>query len=120
MEGDRHWQMKLLNADKAIIPPEKLRDYLLSPSHPVGKFKAAYFRTLGYTCGDWEQLEADIRIILGHDVQLREHTRYGQKFEVRGFITTPSLRTAFIVTAWIILNNENIPRFITAYPRDLT
>lgn len=33
-------------------------------------------------------------------------------------IKTPSDRTALMLTAWILLNDENIPRFITAYPGD--
>jgi hypothetical protein len=35
--------MKLPNGDRALIEPEKVRDYLLSTTHPVGRFKAAYF-----------------------------------------------------------------------------
>jgi hypothetical protein len=56
--------LKLPNADKAIIPPEKLRDYILSSSHPVGKFKAAFFKSLGYSGDNWQQLEAGIRSII--------------------------------------------------------
>lgn len=110
--------MKLPNADNAVIPTEKLQDYLLSSSHPVGRFKAVFFRALGYTDGDWERLEADIRSILINDATLGEQTDYGQKLEVRGTITGPAYRSAEIVTAWIILKGESIPRFITAYPGD--
>jgi hypothetical protein len=35
--------MNLPAADRALIQPEKLRDYLLSTEHPVGRFKAAFF-----------------------------------------------------------------------------
>lgn len=45
--------MKLPERDRAIIDAEKLRDYLLSPSHPVGRFKAAFFASLGYTQANW-------------------------------------------------------------------
>ena len=110
--------MKLPNADNAVIPTEKLQDYLLSSAHPVGRFKAVFFRALGYTDGDWERLEADIRSILINDATLAEQTDYGQKLEVRGTITGPAYRSAEIVTAWIILKGESIPRFITAYPGD--
>ena len=41
--------MKLPNREKAYIPIAKLKDYLLSEAHPVGKLKAKLFRTLGYT-----------------------------------------------------------------------
>lgn len=39
--------MRLPNADRAAIDAAKIRDYLLSEMHPVGRFKAAFFSTLG-------------------------------------------------------------------------
>lgn len=33
----------LPEADKAIVPTEKLRDYSLDPGHPIGKHKARVF-----------------------------------------------------------------------------
>ncbi len=110
--------MKLPNADIAVIPIEKLRDYLLSSSHPVGRFKAVFSRSLGYADGDWDRLEADIRSILTNDATVGEQTDYGQKLEARGGITGPAERNAEIVTAWIILKGERMPRFVTAYPGD--
>jgi len=68
------WSMKLPNADNAVIPTEKLRDYLLLSSHPVGGFKAVFFRALGYTDNDWERLEADIRSMLTNYVTVGEQT----------------------------------------------
>ena len=41
--------MKLPFAERAIVEPEKVREYLLSPTHPVGRFKAAFFHALGYS-----------------------------------------------------------------------
>jgi hypothetical protein len=35
--------------EKAEIDPAKIRDYLLSLTHPVGRFKAPFFAALGYT-----------------------------------------------------------------------
>jgi hypothetical protein len=49
------------NADRAIIDPAKLHWYLISRSHPVGRFKAAFFLALGYSPEDWRRLEADLR-----------------------------------------------------------
>ena len=109
--------MKLQNHDRAIIPQEKLWDYLLSPRHPIGQFKAKFFRSLGYTNDNWKQLESDLREILRNDATVKEKTEYGQKYEVVGTLKGP-LKTATIVTAWIILKNEDLPRFITAHPRD--
>lgn len=42
-----------------IIAPEKLRDYVLSPAHPVGRFKAAYFLQV-YLEADEEGLHSGV------------------------------------------------------------
>jgi len=110
--------MKLPNINQAIVPSEKLRDYLLSFSHPVGKFKAVFFRTLGYTDKNWQQLELAIRSLLKQDAFERERTNFGQKYEIRGTIVGPSGKQANIITIWIIREGEEVPRFITAYPGD--
>ena len=54
--------MGLPNCSKAVLAPEKLRDYLLSPAHPIGRYKALFFRTLGYDQTSWQQLETDLRL----------------------------------------------------------
>ena len=53
--------MKLPGRGRAVVDPAKLRDYMLSDAHPVGRFKAAFFRSLGYDRADWERLESDLR-----------------------------------------------------------
>lgn len=108
---------RLPNAEKAIIEAEKLRDYVLSFAHPVGRFKAAFFHRLGYSAENWETFERSLReLILSQDVTQVEESRYGQKFIVEGPFTGSSGETVQIVTVWVILKRENVPRFITAYP----
>ena len=72
----------ILNAADAIIPKEKIVDYLLSPTHPSGHLKAKYFRAIGYSSDQWEALEADIRSVLQNRAIRKEKTDYGQKYEV--------------------------------------
>ena len=109
--------MKPPNAENAVIDFEKLRDYLLSPSHPVARFKAAFFASLGYTQGNWKQFEADLRRQhLPKDAVLHRETSYGKKYEIRGRIGGPAGKTREIISVWIILVGEDIPRFVTAYP----
>ncbi len=43
---------------------------------------------------------------------------YGQKYEVRGRLRTPSGALVGMVTVWIILNGEASPRFVTAFPEE--
>lgn len=45
-------------------------------------------------------------------------SQYGQKYEVRGMLQGPSGRYAAIMTVWIVLQSEEAPRLITAYPTD--
>ena len=55
--------MKLPAAERAVIARAKIRDYLLSTSHPVGHFKAPFFASLGYTNSNWRRLEEDFRAL---------------------------------------------------------
>jgi hypothetical protein len=52
----------LPDAERALIATEKLRDYLLSPTHAVGRFKAAFFAKLvtHKTTGNaWQTVSVD-------------------------------------------------------------
>jgi len=46
--------VKLPDWERVEIDPAKIRDYLLSSTHPVGRFKAPFFAALGYTEKDWQ------------------------------------------------------------------
>ncbi len=109
--------MRLPDAGRAVIPTEKLRDYLISLDHPVGRFKAAFFMNLGYTKDGWAVLEADLRSQhLSLDAEEAEQSKYGRKFTITGPLRGPSGRTAMLISVWVIRAGENIPRFVTAYP----
>jgi hypothetical protein len=45
----------LPGADHAVVEGGKVRDYLLSPEHPIGRFKALFFNTLGYARNQWQR-----------------------------------------------------------------
>lgn len=108
--------MKLPNPEKAIVADEKIRDYLLSDNHPIGRFKAVLFRGLGYRQNEWVRLRADLKGFVKGNAIPGESTAYGQKYEIRGELLGPNGKSIYLVTAWIILRNEDCPRFVTAYP----
>lgn len=109
--------MKLPNADRAVIEPEKLHRYLLSDTHPVGRFKARFFLGLGYLSEEWSRLEADLRSQhLTQDATLGPSSPYGQKYEIRAPLLGPAGRKAQLVSVWVVLIHEDFPRFVTAYP----
>jgi hypothetical protein len=110
--------MKLPNADLAIIDSAKMQGYLLSSLHPVGRFKAAFFASLGYGADRWERLRDDIAAIAHNgDTLAGSPSPFGQKYEVDGILVGPNGRSAQVRTVWIVLANEQAPRFITAFPR---
>lgn len=113
--------MKLPAAERAFIAPAKIRDYLLSTSHPVGRFKAPFFASLGYTSANWRRLEQDLlTVAVSGDAELGKKSPYGQKYEIRGILTGPSGRSAGVLTVWIILFGGDMPQFVTAFPEEMT
>jgi len=109
--------VRLLGIEYAVVDAAKVRDYLLSDSHPVGRFKFAFFASLGYTAGNWETLAADLRRhAMDNEAIATERNNYGQKYEVRGRIEGPAERSASLVAVWIVLRGESFPRLVTAFP----
>ena len=40
--------VRMPHADRAVVEDAKVRDYLLSPVHPIGRFKSVLFLALGF------------------------------------------------------------------------
>jgi hypothetical protein len=109
--------VRLPFAERAVVDPEKVRAYLLSPTHPVGRFKAVFFAALGYTDENWVELQRDLLRIALQDAAVQgKFSRFGNKYEVPARLTGPSGRSAAIVTVWMIRHGEAIPRLVTAMP----
>ncbi len=113
--------MKLPAREHAVIEAAKLRDYLLSASHPVGRFKAPFFASLGYGSADWRRLDEDLReLAVSGDAEPGQSSPYGRKYEIRGILKGPSGKSAEVLTVWIILFGEDVPQFVTAFPGGMT
>jgi uncharacterized protein DUF6883 len=113
--------MKLPNAERAIVRPGKVTDYLLSESHPTGRHKARFFQGMGFSLTDWKQLEA---AVIGHAVQhevsgVRE-TPFGHAYSIDGPLTTPSGKSPNVRTGWFREKGQSAPYFVTAYPLEET
>ena len=111
--------MKLPGGDRAIIDPTKVRDYLLSPEHPVGRSKARFFTALGFSRASWPELQwALLALAVNGEAAVGPANAFGQKYVVRGILRGPGGREAAVVTVWIVLRGEDAPRLVTAYPGD--
>ena len=109
--------MKLPNAGRVIIDERKLREYLLSKVHPIGRFKAAFFATLGFDAGRWEELATQLRAIaMEGEATLAEQSVYGDKYLISAILSGPQGRSAAVVTVWIVPTGGDIPRLVTVYP----
>jgi hypothetical protein len=111
--------VKIPFAERAVVEGEKVREYLLSATHPVGRFKAAFFSLLGYTDEKWPELQRDLlQIAVRGDAVQGKFSRFGNKYEVPAILTGPSGRSAAVLTVWIVRHGEEIPRLVTAMPGD--
>ena len=106
----------LPNADKAVVPLEKLRDYSLDSSHPVGKHKARVFASaLGMTRNDAPRLrEMILQAVLTNEAIEAEANEHGTRFAV-DFQTLGVKGAVTIRTAWIIDAGETVPRLTSCY-----
>ena len=109
--------MKLPNADQAVVPLAKIVRYLLSFEHRDGHAKAAFFTRFGFTADSWKVLaEALLSHARDHDLTKTEDSPYGTRYVIEGFLKTPDGREPDVRSVWFIDSNEQIPRFVTAYP----
>jgi hypothetical protein len=109
--------MMLPGSEHAVVDDAKVRDYLLSHEHAVGRFKAVFFEALGYSAAGWTDLRQDLLELCRTGVAAEgQSSQFGRKYEVRGTLQGPSGRRAEVVTIWVILVGENVPRFVTAFP----
>lgn len=109
--------MKLPYRQNAYIPEEKLSDYLLSESHPLGRFKAMFFQKIGFDESNINELkQALYEIAQKEEVKNMSSSSYGKKYIIDGSVETSSKRVVKLQTVWILEADQTRPRFITAYP----
>ena len=110
--------MRVPNAERAVIDPAKIRDYLLSTSHPVGRFKARFFVGLGFRADDGSAFAQALRDQhLTREADATEPDQYGQRFVIRAILQGPAVG-APVVSVWFVRTGEDFARFVTAYPGD--
>jgi hypothetical protein len=77
--------MKLPNAHLAVVDPEKIVDYLLTPAHPDNGGKAKFFFGLGFTGEQWQAFAEALRRVAGSfPVMERAESPHGIKYIVLG------------------------------------
>ena len=106
-----------LRLELAHIEPAKVRDYLLSVIHPVGRFKAVVFGSLGYRAEEWERLRDDLLALARTTESVAgESSAFGQKYKVSGSLKGPNGREGLFTCVWLAPADNGPARFITAFP----
>jgi hypothetical protein len=109
--------VRLPKADQAVIDSQKLRGYLLSTTHAVGRLKQRFFAALGYSAERWQELETDLRgQHLTQDAELAESLSNGQLFTIRAILNGRNGQSAVVLSVWFVPSSSGVPRFVTAYP----
>jgi hypothetical protein len=109
--------MKLPNRQKAVIPEAKIREYLLSTSHPYGRHKAAFFKRFGFSAESSGVLVSALREHAErYDVVRVDETEFGTRYIVEGQLRTPDGRAPTVRVVWFVERGDNRPRLVTAYP----
>ncbi len=109
--------MELPNLENAYIPSPKLCAYLLSKTHSVGRWKARFFRAIGFDETNVDVLEQRL-ITIAHSEDVKDVvlSAHGTKYVIEGSLPTPAGSLVQVRTVWIIDTGQDRPRFVTAYP----
>jgi hypothetical protein len=109
--------VKLPGADSVRIEDRKVRGYLLSLAHPVGRFKARVFAAAGFTESSADGFIAEVRRIAeSGDVEEVKDIGFGRKYTVPGELPGPTGAVG-VVTVWIQEPGQPGPRLVTVQPR---
>jgi hypothetical protein len=108
---------RLPAAHRAVVDPEKLRDYVLSPEHAHGRHKARVFQSsLGIDQDNWEYLrEQIITGVMDAEVSEVRAGRYGLRYSVPLLVEGLNGETHEVITGWILEQEDAPPRLTTAY-----
>jgi hypothetical protein len=102
----------------ATVDDAKITKYLLNPAHPIGRSKAQFFGSFGFSSANWMDLK---KALVDHPKRnaVTDHIRtpYGEKYVVSCSLVAPDGRNPCIVSVWISEPPHLVVlRFVTAYP----
>lgn len=113
--------MQLPNRENARVPKGKITGYLLVPSHPDAQGKAPFFLSCGFRPDEWEVFAVALkRHAAAYPVAQTKEIPFGIIYTVEGPLRAPdgTPTTRPVRSAWIIENEKDFPRLVSAYPID--
>ena len=109
--------MKIPKNNLSFVADNKITDYLLSDIHEIGKHKADFFKRFGFDISDVDTFKGSlIQHSIDREIEKTKDSDFGVKYELKCEIKTPDKRNPCIVTVWIVENEQEVPKSVTAYP----
>lgn len=95
-------ELKLPNAENAIVPEKKFSHYLFGGEHPEGIAKGEAFTTrLGYNANNWEELKKTIRrSATKYPATFKGNNGYGDRYEQKIVIYGKNDTPANVIVGW--------------------
>lgn len=95
--------LRLPNAENAVLPEAKFTKYLFGGNHAEGLAKGKAFETrLGYTSDNWEKLRSAIQESAGkYPVIFRDNNGYGDRYEQKIILYGIKGTPANVVVGWL-------------------
>ena len=82
--------MMLPDAGQARVERNKVTGYLLSQSHPDGRYKAEFFMRFGFRSEEWRILAEALRAVgVANPVVAVVKSAHGVRYTVDGLMQTP-------------------------------
>ena len=101
----------------ALISSEKMASYMLSDSHPVARYKAAFFQRLGYSANAPEIFERDIAALpIAHTIDFGAPV-HSRKTATRRMLAGPADVRAGVFAVWIIVPGFDTVVVVGTVPR---
>jgi len=99
------------------VPEPKILDYLLSATHPIGRDKALFFASFGFSSERWEELATALKAhAANNEVMSVEDSEWGKNYSIIGRLECPDGRKPHIKSVWFAEHGGIVPKLITAYP----
>ena len=89
---------------------------MLSMEHPIGRFKAKFWMSFGYSLERYHLLLDGLSKHVYNDFNESEVTEFGVRYTIEAPIKAPDGRSPVVRSVWFIEKGSASPEFITAYP----
>lgn len=108
--------MKMPNFKNANVHKSKITDYLLSETHPVGRYKARFWLKFGFSPSHHKELMDAFRKHAYNDYVKMEKTGFGTRYVIEAPLISLDGRNPFVRSIWFVDYDESPPSLVTAYP----